>query len=75
MLASLERHIQGKILSKFISEQNYHKTYPVVRLLKGYCYCQRAQASEDARLARRQHYRAVRIVEKISSACKVTFLL
>ena len=38
-------------------------------------YCQRAQPSEDARLARRQHYRAVRIAEKISSACKVTFLL
>ena len=33
------------------------------------------QLSEDARLARRQHYRAVRIAEKISSACKVTFLL
>ena len=38
-------------------------------------YCQRAQASEDARLARQQHYRAVCIAEKISSVCKVTFLL
>ena len=28
------------------------------------CNCQRAQPSEDARLARRQHYRAVRITEK-----------
>ena len=37
--------------------------------------CQRAQPSEDARLARRQNYRAVRIAEKISSPCKVTFLL
>ena len=37
--------------------------------------CQRAQPSEAARLARRQHYRAVLIAEKISSACKVTFLL
>ena len=37
-------------------------------------YCQRTQASEDARLARRQHYRAVRIAEKISSVCKVRFL-
>ena len=32
-------------------------------------------ASEDTRLARQQHYRAVRIAEKISSVCKVTFLL
>ena len=41
----------------------------------GHVNCQRAQPSEDARLARKQHYRAVRIAEKISSVCKVTFLL
>ena len=40
-----------------------------------YLICQRAQPSEDTRLARRQHYRAERIAQKISSACKVTFLL
>ena len=38
-------------------------------------YCQRAQPSEDVRLARQQHYRAVRIAEKILSVRKVTFLL
>ena len=42
---------------------------------KKVCHCQRAQPSKDARLARRQQYRAVRIAEKISSVCKVTFLL